>query len=194
MLKEIRGFNEHMPQLVLLSAFQKPLLDLPIITVGKPIKPVKLHEALVKAFSELGQGQQISVDKLNKDEYKNLRILLAEDNNSNQKTMLMMLSKLGYLVDVVANGQEALQALERQPYDLIFMDIKMPEMNGLEATRHIREKWPENGPKIVALTAYALPGDEKRCLEAGMDAYLSKPINMVDLAEILNRYNPDKAE
>jgi CheY-like chemotaxis protein len=192
MLKEIRGSNEHLHLVVLLSPFVKTPPNLSAITVGKPLKPARLYEALIKALSD--QESQIAVDKLNEAEYKNLRILLAEDNISNQKTMLMMLSKLGYLVDIVANGQEALQALERQPYDIIFMDIKMPEMNGLEATRHIREKWPENGPKIVALTAYALPGDEKRCLEAGMDAYLSKPINMVDLAEILNRYNPDKAE
>jgi CheY-like chemotaxis protein len=74
------------------------------------------------------------------------------------------------------------------------MDVKMPVMNGLEATKTIKERWPENGPKIIALTAYALPGDEKRCLDSGMDAYLSKPVQMYDLAEILNRYNPNKVE
>jgi PAS domain S-box-containing protein len=192
MLKEIHGFNEHLPKVILLSAFVKIPPNLPVIEIGKPLKPAKLYNALIKAFSK--QEPQIEVDQLNEGEYKNLRILLAEDNVSNQKTMLLMLRKLGYLADVVSNGREALQALERQPYDIILMDIKMPEMNGLEATRHIREKWMESGPKIVALTAYALPGDEKKCLEAGMDAYLSKPLDMVDLTEILNRYNPDKAK
>jgi CheY-like chemotaxis protein len=192
MLKEIHGFNEHLPQVVLLSPPMKPPQDLLVIAVGKPLKPGKLHYALIKALSD--QEKQIEVDELNEAEYNNLRILLAEDNISNQKTMLLMLRKLGYLADAVTNGQEVLEALERQPYDVILMDIKMPQMNGLEATRHIQEKWPRNGPKIVALTAYALPGDEKRCLEAGMDAYLSKPVDMVDLAKILNQYNPDKAE
>jgi CheY-like chemotaxis protein len=192
MLKEIHGFNEHLHLVVLLSALVKTPPNLQAITVRKPLKPARLYEALIKALSD--QESQIAVDKLYEDEYKNLRILLAEDNISNQKTMLLMLRKLGYLADAVTNGQEALQALEKRPYDVILMDIKMPEMNGLVATKHIREKWPENGPKIVALTAYALPGDEKRCLEAGMDAYLSKPVDMVDLAEILNRYNPNKAE
>jgi CheY-like chemotaxis protein len=192
MFKEIHGFDEHLPQVVLLSAFVKLPPNLPAITVGKPLKPGKLHDALTKALSD--EEPQIAVGKPNEAEYKNLRILLAEDNISNQKTILLMLRKLGYLADAVSNGQEVLEALERQSYDVILMDIKMPQMNGLEATRHIRKKWPENGPKIVALTAYALPGDEKRCLEVGMDAYLSKPVDMVDLAKILNQYNPDKAE
>ncbi|NPV63892.1 MAG: response regulator [Methanotrichaceae archaeon] len=113
------------------------------------------------------------------------RVLLVEDDAANRKVTLLILRHLGYDADVVSNGQEALQALERQHYDVILMDVKMPVMNGLDAARAIRERWPENGPKIVALTACAMAGDEKRCLDAGMDAYLSKPVQMNDLAEML---------
>ena len=96
-----------------------------------------------------------------------------------------MLRRLGYRADVVANGIEALQALERQPYDLVLMDIRMPEMDGLQATRIIRQRWPDNGPKIIAITAYALQGDREKCIDAGMDDYISKPIRMNELAAIL---------
>jgi CheY-like chemotaxis protein len=114
-----------------------------------------------------------------------LRILLAEDNVTSQKVAKQMLRRLGYRADVVANGIEALQALERQPYDLVLMDLRMPEMDGLQATRIIRQRWPDNGPKIIAITAYALQGDKEKCIDAGMDDYISKPIRMNELAAIL---------
>ena len=101
---------------------------------------------------------------------------------------MQMLKRMGYKADVVANGIEALQALERQPYDLVLMDLRMPEMDGLQATRIIRQRWPDNGPKIVAVTAYALQGDKEKCIEAGMDDYISKPIKMNELAEVLRKY------
>ncbi|MDD1750347.1 MAG: PAS domain S-box protein [Methanothrix sp.] len=113
-----------------------------------------------------------------------LRILLAEDNEVNQLVMLKMLKRLGYRADIAANGIEAIQAMERQPYDIVLMDVKMPEMDGLQAARIIRKLWPQ-GPKIVAITAYALQGDRERCLEAGMDEYVSKPVKMEELAEVL---------
>jgi CheY-like chemotaxis protein len=96
-----------------------------------------------------------------------------------------MLKKLGYNADKVANGLEALLALERKSYDLILMDVQMPEMDGLQATREIRRRWPLGGPKIVALTAHAIAGDREKCLEAGMDDYLCKPINLDDLKATL---------
>jgi len=89
----------------------------------------------------------------------------------------------------VANGAEAIQALERQPYDLVLMDVKMPVLGGVEATRMIRERWPYNGPKIIAITAYALHGDREKCLAAGMDGYLAKPVQKEELAEVLDRYS-----
>lgn len=118
-----------------------------------------------------------------------LRLLLAEDNIVNQKVAKRMLEKLGYHADVAANGFEVLQAMERQPYDMILMDIQMPEMDGIEAAKAIRQRWPENRPKIIAITAYALEGDREKCLDAGMDGYISKPVKMDELIGILNSYN-----
>ena len=115
-----------------------------------------------------------------------LRILLAEDNPVNQRMTVLMLKKLGYKADSVANGREVLQALERQTYDLILMDVQMPEMDGLMATKEIRRLWPSGGPRILALTAHAIAGDREKCLEVGMDGYLCKPINLEDLQAALN--------
>ena len=109
------------------------------------------------------------------------RILLVEDDPSNRKVTMLMLQHLGYRADAVANGIEALQAMEHQTYDVVLMDVKMPEMDGLEATRIIRQRWPNDGPRIIAITAYALKGDREKCLEAGMDGYLPKPIWLDDL-------------
>jgi two-component system, sensor histidine kinase and response regulator len=116
-----------------------------------------------------------------------LRILVAEDNPSNQRVLVEMLKRVGYRADAVADGREVIEALERRPYDLIFMDVRMPEMDGLLATKEIRRRWPTNGPKIIAITAYALTGDKEKCLEAGMDGYIAKPVQKAELAEILKR-------
>lgn len=118
------------------------------------------------------------------------RILLAEDIESSQKVAQQMLKKLGYEVDTVANGIEVLQALERQHYDIVLMDIKMPEMDGVEATHIIRQRWP-NGPKIIALTAYGLEGDRERFIEEGMDDYISKPVRKEDLEKVLEKHKPE---
>ena len=111
-----------------------------------------------------------------------IRILLAEDNAVNQKLALRMLDRMGYRADVAANGLEVLEALGRQFYDLIFMDVQMPEMDGLEATRAIRVM-PSlaRQPRVVAMTANAMQGDREMCLEAGMDDYVSKPIQVKEL-------------
>lgn len=100
---------------------------------------------------------------------------------------MQMLKKLGYKADIAANGIEALQALERQHYDVVLMDVRMPEMDGLEATRITRQRWPDDGPKIIAITAYALEGDREKCLAAGMDGYISKPIQLKELSQALER-------
>jgi CheY-like chemotaxis protein len=115
-----------------------------------------------------------------------LRILLAEDNVVNQKVALLMLGRLGYRADVAANGVEVLQALERQEYDVVLMDIQMPEMDGLEATRRIFERYsPSERPYIIAMTAHALTGDEERYLAAGMNDYISKPVRPESLDNAL---------
>lgn len=130
---------------------------------------------------------------MQKGECRTLRILLAEDNAINQKVMLRMLKKLGYCADVAANGLEVLKAIERQPYDVVLMDVQMPEMDGLDAARAIRRTLPSEGqPKIIAITAYALKGDRERCIKAGMDCYISKPVQFKELRETLEslfRYN-----
>jgi signal transduction histidine kinase/DNA-binding NarL/FixJ family response regulator len=111
-----------------------------------------------------------------------LRILLAEDHPVNQDVMLGLLGHLGYRADLAGTGQEVLAAAARQPYDLILMDVQMPEMDGLEATRHLRRQLPAGSqPRILAMTAHAMAGDRERCLAAGMDGYLSKPVQIGDL-------------
>ncbi len=114
-----------------------------------------------------------------------LRILIAEDNIINQKVILKMLNKLNYHADVAANGLEVLAALERQAYDVVLMDVQMPEMDGLDAAKKIREKWPE-GPKIIAITAYAMQGDREKCIASGMNDYITKPVNLDELRSALD--------
>jgi len=125
--------------------------------------------------------------KVKPKEAKDLRILLAEDNPINQRIAILMLKKLGYIADSVANGLEVISALDKQKYDVILMDVQMPEMDGLEATKEIRRRWPLNGPRIVALTAHAIEGDREKCLEAGMDDYICKPISLESLKTALER-------
>jgi CheY-like chemotaxis protein len=105
----------------------------------------------------------------------------------NQKVALKILEKMGYHADTAGNGLEALQALERQKYDVVLMDVQMPEMDGVEATARIRERFHETRPWIIALTANALTGDKDKYLGVGMDDYVSKPVKPEDLAEALGR-------
>jgi CheY-like chemotaxis protein len=116
-----------------------------------------------------------------------LHILLAEDNAVNQKVALHLLKRLGYRADVAANGLEVLEALRRQTYDVVFMDVQMPEMDGLTATQKICQEWGINRPRIIAMTANAMQGDRQLCLDAGMDDYLSKPIRIESLSRALSK-------
>jgi PAS domain S-box-containing protein len=116
-----------------------------------------------------------------------LRILLAEDHAINQKMALMLLARLGYEADVVINGVEAIAALRRQHYDVVLMDVNMPEMDGLTATKHIRQMLSDAYPRIIAMTASAMTGDRERCLEAGMDDYVTKPFRLQDFVQTLRR-------
>ncbi len=152
-------------------------------------KPIKLSQLFDTLMSLVGgvpvQGAQaLAVPRL--AEALPFKILVAEDNVVNQKVVLRMLAHLGYIADVAANGHEVLDALERQDYDVVLMDIQMPDMDGLEATRRIIERHPRDGrPRIIAMTANALRGDRERFLAAGMDSYLSKPIDISGLSVAL---------
>ena len=122
-----------------------------------------------------------------------LRILVAEDNVVNQKLALRVLQQMGYRADLASNGIEAIESVERQTYDVVLMDVQMPEMDGLEASRRITSKWPaEARPRIVAMTANAMQGDREMCIAAGMDDYLTKPIRVDALVEALNHVSARK--
>ncbi|HRD17320.1 MAG TPA: response regulator, partial [Methanothrix soehngenii] len=142
---------------------------------------IKAMEALSPPPGELAKGSKSSISM---GPQRPLRILVAEDNIINQKVIKKMLHKLGYRADVAANGLEVLVALDRQDYDVILMDIQMPEMDGLDAARKIRETRPTL-PKIIAITAFAMEGDKEKCIDSGMDGYISKPVNLEELRAIL---------
>jgi signal transduction histidine kinase/CheY-like chemotaxis protein/HPt (histidine-containing phosphotransfer) domain-containing protein len=160
--------------------------------LSKPIKPSQLFDVLATVLTghpiRVRRSQEHTAPSFNPQigQRLPLHILLAEDNVTNQKLAQHLLERLGYRADVVGNGLEVLQALRRQPYDVILMDVQMPEMDGLEATRRIRSEWPgDTGPYIIALTANAMQGDREICLAAGMDDYLSKPIRVDELINAL---------
>jgi CheY-like chemotaxis protein len=121
-----------------------------------------------------------------------LRILLAEDNAVNQKVALLMLEREGYRADVAFNGTEVLQSLRRQPYDVVLLDVQMPEMDGLEAARRIRAEWGP-APRLIALTANALASDREDCLAAGMDDFVAKPLTRPALRAALERASAQAA-
>ncbi len=115
-----------------------------------------------------------------------LRVLIVDDNEVNRKVLQSMLSHLGYRADMVTNGQEAIQALKEQPYDLVFMDIQMPIMDGLRAAQTIRQNLADKDyPYIIAITAYADRFDKETCIHAGMNDYLSKPATLDDIREAI---------
>jgi signal transduction histidine kinase/CheY-like chemotaxis protein/HAMP domain-containing protein/HPt (histidine-containing phosphotransfer) domain-containing protein len=167
----------------------------------KPIKPSQLYDLLVQIFAEKPQ-EVPERDVVRKPRFDAemgqrlpLRILVAEDNVINQQVALSFLERLGYRADVAANGLEALLSLRRQPYDVVLMDVQMPEMDGLEATRRIRqlstsELAAKSQPHIIAMTANAMREDYDICLAAGMDDYLSKPVQVEELVRALNQCRP----
>jgi signal transduction histidine kinase/DNA-binding response OmpR family regulator/HPt (histidine-containing phosphotransfer) domain-containing protein/PAS domain-containing protein len=163
----------------------------------KPVKPSALFDALIGIFTgqpirvlprQAAEQPQFDADM---GQHWPLRILLAEDNATNQKLTLTVLGRLGYRADVAANGLEVLQALGRQAYDVVLMDIQMPEMDGLEATRRLRRELPPaQQPHVIAMTANAMQGDREMCLAAGTDDYVSKPIRIGELVGVLKASRP----
>ena len=160
--------------------------------LARPVKPSALHEAVASALG--GSRPSHRRDSAFRPRFdaamgtrRPLRILLAEDNPTNRELALLMLGRLGYSADVVENGAEAVEAARGKVYDLILMDVQMPEMDGIGATRKIRAELGDEGPRIAAMTAHALPGDRDGCLAAGMDDYLVKPIGIADLVGALER-------
>ena len=157
----------------------------------KPAKPSQLFNELTRVFADRHREHSAApVAAAPAPEARPERILLAEDNVVNQKVALHMLARLNYRADLASNGLEVLEALERQRYDIVLMDVQMPEMDGLEAARRLRSQRREagaRGPWIIALTANAQQEDRDRCLAAGMDDYISKPLKVTDLAAALER-------
>jgi PAS domain S-box-containing protein len=169
----------------------------------KPIKASQLYDVLVGLFKPAesavpGEAKGISTSDGERrlfdtglGEQHPLRILLAEDNATNQKLAIRLLQRLGYRTDIAANGLEVLESLRRQPYDVVLMDVQMPEMDGLEATRVICRDWAaDERPRIIAMTAAAMQEDRDECLAAGMDDFISKPIRIEELANGLRRSRP----
>ena len=160
----------------------------------KPVRQSELFNALVNIMSANPPTARPTTARTLAapvPEHVGVRILIAEDNIVNQKVAVRQLQKLGYNADTVANGFEALEALERIPYSLVLMDCQMPEMDGWEATRKIREREASletlHRLPIVAMTADAMQGDRERCLECGMDDYIAKPVRVDDLKAALER-------
>lgn len=161
----------------------------------KPVKSSQLFDALMSVFSNTQQSnprKKKPKAKLaeNLAQELPLRILIAEDSSINQELVLTILNKMGYTADVVNNGIEAIEAIKKHPYNIIFMDVQMPEMDGLTAARYIVQNWSDNQrPKIIAMTASAFQEDKQNCLDAGMDDYISKPIRIEQVQEMLQKWS-----
>ena len=155
----------------------------------KPLKPSALYDALAGIFAKnIVSPKTDSAKPMIDSELGRkhpLRILIAEDNAVNQKLALRLLEQMGYRADVASNGIEAVQSIDRQTYDVILMDVQMPEMDGFDATREIRSLANATQPHIIAMTANALEGDREMCIAAGMDDYISKPIRVNELVAAL---------
>ncbi len=176
---------------------------IPFLNFGsKPVRVAQLFETLRRAFTNAKSPTERTVaPRLNPRQAADqpLQILLCDDNPINQKVAVRILQQLGYKPDVTANGREALEALDKKKYDVIFMDVMMPEMDGLEATRVIRDRQKAGVSEfyksqivIIAMTAQAMQGDREKCMAAGMDDYLAKPIRPADVSNVLAKWMASK--
>ena len=182
--REIRRLRDpsSMPLVMLLSLGERDIAaesQLFVAYLTKPARPAQLFDMVAGLFRQEAAATASRTE----------RLLLAEDNIVNQKVALLMLAKLGYRADIVANGHEALEAVRRQHYDVVLMDVQMPEMDGLEASRQIVAQWRNrrDRPWIIALTANAMQGDRELCLAAGMDDYITKPMKTEELSAAMDR-------
>ncbi len=160
--------------------------------LSKPLKLAALRDAVLAALAHTASKKPDPAPKETTERPRRLgdecplSILLADDNVTNQRVAQLMLGKLGYLAETALNGLGVLAALERRSFDLVFLDVQMPEMDGLETARAICKRWAgAHRPRMVAMTAHALPGDREQCLEAGMDEYITKPVQLGDLERVL---------
>lgn len=186
--------------IVILTSIGKKEMDADISDLNlaayitKPVKQVQLYECLTSIFSGKEKPQASSpkydVNLDNELGHKvPIKILLAEDNAVNQKVAVRIFDKLGYRVDVAANGFEVIEAVRKINYDVVFMDIFMPEMDGYEATKYIVDNFEKSQrPKIIAMTANAMQGDREKCIEAGMDDYIGKPVRVEELQSIIKKW------
>jgi PAS domain S-box-containing protein len=187
---------EKLPLILLSSLGQRELVPndgLFASVLGKPVKPARLNEVLVGVLRGNDTSGTSPLPVVASGEitvpFRHEAVLIAEDNVVNQRVALMLLQRLGYRADVAANGHEVIDAMRRRCYDIILMDVQMPEMDGLETTRRIVAHLPDAAqrPWIIAVTANAMQGDRERCLTAGMNDYISKPIDRTELAAAMER-------
>ncbi len=163
------------------------------VFVHKPVRPAQLLDALCRALSiQLQVEKKAPISPALDANFAvrfPLRLLLADDNDINKKVGLSVLQKLGYRADVASNGLEVLKLLEHKSYDIVLLDVQMPEIDGLEAARAICQRWPETKrPRIIAMTGNAFLGDREKCLEAGMDDYITKPVRIGELQAALEKW------
>jgi CheY-like chemotaxis protein/HPt (histidine-containing phosphotransfer) domain-containing protein len=169
------------------------------VILHKPIHPAQLLEAFAQSMNLQLQHEKKAPAKISLDpdlaKRLPLRVLVADDNPVNQRVAQSILQKLGYNAALAANGIEVLHLLEKSPFDLLFLDVQMPEMDGYEAAHRITERWPpEERPRIIAMTGNALVGAREKCLEAGMDDYISKPIRIGELQAAIERWGQTKVK
>jgi CheY-like chemotaxis protein len=165
--------------------------------VQKPIRHRMLYEAIASLMKESQSTVKLVTSSDGNPEtemtFPTIQILVVEDNLINQKLIIRILKLIGAVIEVANNGVEALQAVQKKKYDIVFMDIQMPEMDGIEATKRIRaEVSKEYQPIIIAMTANTLLGDRETCIEAGMNDYLSKPINIDEVKRVLQKWYQTK--
>jgi PAS domain S-box-containing protein len=213
--KEIRKYKDKnsLPIIILSSAGAQEMTKEEIneylnALVSKPVRQAQLHKMLISILAPFAHAEEkrtgsvaTKMDMQPKPDKKNLsveiplKILVAEDNIINQKLIVKILAQLGYQSDVVSNGIEAIDELKRVRYDLVFMDVQMPEMDGIEATKYIVQNWnADERPFIIAMTANVMQGDKEKCLNAGMDDYLSKPVVIDDVQSIIKKWSENLRE